>query len=738
MRKNIIILFATIILSQNYFAQTQNNLNRNLSPRTQQYLLSLKKSKLNLVKSNYIYSKINNHEYISAFIKVNNKTKTSNFKNLGVLIGTKAGNIWTVKIPVNRFQNFILLKNIEYIQVDEPIHSNLSAAKISTRVDSVQKGISLPQAYTGKNVVVGIIDVGFDYTHPTFYDTLGNKYRVKRIWEQKKNGTPPSNYNYGNEIIDTLEMISAQTDNNEASHGTHVAGIAAGSGYIGTTNDNYRGMAFESDLVFVGITPEPEQWTSVGMTDIIDGMNYIYSYAESQGKPAVANLSWGCSIGPNDGSSLLSQACDNLTGAGKIFTVAAGNNGTDKIHLQKDFTNTDTLVQSFISFSNYLDEDKTWLDIWGEENETFCIELKLYRATTEVSSTNFICLSNTTIDTFLIGSDDDTCFFTLTTNNADFNNNKPHAFFDIHSNTSNRVCITAKATSGTVNMWLGYVQETVGYYATFSQSNSWTVSGDYNMMLGEMACTKSAITVAAYASKIDFTNINNENISYSSYVALGDLVPFSSHGPTADYRIKPDITAPGLTIASAVNSFDNSYASGGGNYSNSVYQYNAPINSRDYFYAEMSGTSMATPVVAGIVALMLDAEPNLTPQQIKDILSNTAITDNFTTETPDSSRWGAGKINAYAAVKKALVSNIKNIVKHKEINIFPNPTNNILNFSLQGYKTIIIKNIFGNTCEKITTDKNNISLKKYKSGVYFISILNKNNEVLTIRKIIKL
>ncbi|MBP9690400.1 MAG: hypothetical protein KBE91_12355, partial [Bacteroidia bacterium] len=131
--------------------------------------------------------------YLSALIKVNNETvNMASFKKLGVLIGTKAGDIYTVQIPENQLQNFVNLSGILYIQLDEPVATSLESAKRSSRVDSVQLGIDLPMAYTGKNVVVGIIDAGFDYTHPTFYDTLGNQLRIKRVWEQRKNGTPPA------------------------------------------------------------------------------------------------------------------------------------------------------------------------------------------------------------------------------------------------------------------------------------------------------------------------------------------------------------------------------------------------------------------------------------------------------------------------------------------------------------------------------------------------------------------
>ena len=85
----------------------------------------------------------------------------------------------------------------------------------------VHNGTDLSQAYTGNGVVVGIIDGGFDYTHPTFYNADYTQYRISRVWEQGETGTPPSAYSYGNELIGQTNIISNANDGTDAgSHGT--------------------------------------------------------------------------------------------------------------------------------------------------------------------------------------------------------------------------------------------------------------------------------------------------------------------------------------------------------------------------------------------------------------------------------------------------------------------------------------------------------------------------------------
>lgn len=109
---------------------------------------------------------------------------------------------------------------------------------------------------------------------------------------------------------------------------------------------------------------------------------------------------------------------------------------------------------------------------------------------------------------------------------------------------------------------------------------------------------------------------------------------FSSRGPTADGRIKPDVSAPGVDITSAQTGTTTGYVS-------------------------TSGTSMATPFVAGVALLMRDADPTLTPQQVKTALTSTAIDwgrggNNRTAGTtgPDID-YGAGRLDAYAALAAA-------------------------------------------------------------------------------------
>jgi serine protease AprX len=100
---------------------------------------------------------------------------------------------------------------------------------------------------------------------------------------------------------------------------------------------------------------------------------------------------------------------------------------------------------------------------------------------------------------------------------------------------------------------------------------------------------------------------------------------FSSRGPTADGRVKPDVSAPGVGVTSAAANSGNGYAT-------------------------FDGTSMATPFVAGLALLMREANPALTPAQVKDAVRSTAVDWGRAGADPD---YGAGRLDGYAALKSA-------------------------------------------------------------------------------------
>jgi minor extracellular serine protease Vpr len=688
MMNKLFCMLAVVCLCMQANAQDTKLTQPKLSPVTRMLLKDMAKQPGQL-PDGYVYKKHNGRIYFSGLAKVVDANFVSQrFEVLGVMVGTKAGDIWTMQVPMENLKAVTEIKGISYIQLDEPLQPHMDRARKATRVDSVHMGYNLPWPYSGQGVVMGIIDFGFDYGHPTFFDTFGTGYRVKRVWELNTTGTPPAGFSYGHELAGDAAIQAQGTDNPEQMHGTSVAGIAAGSGF-GVANGKLLGVAFRSDMVLVGVRRDTigDQWMQGSFSDFVDGVNYIFSYASSVNKPCVINISWGSQSGPHDGSTLFNQACNNLSGPGKIIVMSAGNEGEEHIHLGKTFNSSinDTLIQTFTTFSSNAYK-RTWVDIWGEPSKTFCAKVTLYQNGLAGNTTDFYCIDDQTHNTYILGANGtDTCFVDFITSSAEFNN-KPRVTVQIFNKAGDSVHVAVKGTDGVINMWdeSYYYGYKYGYSSIFESLNlPGAVNGNNSSTVSDMGSAQSVLLVGAYASKTDFIDINNQFRSYSGYVANNNLVPFSSRGPMADGRIKPDIAAPGLTIATAVSSFTTKYSATGSSSGTTVSFTN--FGSKKYYNCEFIGTSASSPVAAGIVALMLEANPRLTPVQVHDIVAQTAIKDNFTGAIPagGNNNWGNGKINAYGAARAALALNsVHNVTGAKmDCNLYPNPNNGSFSLS---------------------------------------------------------
>ena len=571
----------------------------------------------------YGLRKISNVICVGAFLMVTNEYQTSDLIPYGFIQGTKAGNIITGHIPIDRINDVSNAPTVKYIQIGEKANLLMDKARTATFLDDVHLGNGLEQPFKGKGVVVGVIDDGFDYTHPNFYDLTGTNYRIKRVWEQgATTGIPPFGYSYGRELKTQVEILAAKCDISNLSHGSHVTGIAAGAG--GSVTTTYMGGAPESDIVLVSLSNlDP---------NIIDGINYIYNYAQSVGKPCVINMSLGIHIGPHDGTSAFDQACDAIIGEGKILVGAAGNEGGDKIYISKNYTLTDTVMCSGISFAGS-PKGLGLIDIWGEVGKDFIVGVNILNTNTNtwedfssvVSAQSGIELIDTLFDKNTISPK--ACKINFYSEKSPLNN-KSHVMIRIDNTAQTDsyrwavIYVIAKNTQ--TKMWANMINKLDFNFINLINNSYWN-DGTTNSTVGEIGGTgKNIISVGAYTSKNTWIDFSSQT-QYAYYSSLGEIAPFSSKGPTSDGRMKPDITAPGNVIVSSVNSFDTENFSSTGK--NTVY--GLTDGTKNWYYGVMQGTSMASPMVAGIIATWLQANPKLTPSIIKSILQKTVIKGNY-------------------------------------------------------------------------------------------------------------
>ena len=153
--------------------------------------------------------------------------------------------------------------------------------------------------------------------------------------------------------------------------------------------------------------------------------------------------------------------------------------------------------------------------------------------------------------------------------------------------------------------------------------------GDDELTVGEPGVAADAITVGSYTTKPSWTSTDGTEYCFCPPPTAGEISSFSSRGPTRDSRQKPDITAPGEVIASSLSSNASEVA---------------PLILPDNVHSIKQGTSMATPHVAGAVALLLAENPTLDAAEIKALLQSHAVLDGFTSGACDNT-WGCGRLN---------------------------------------------------------------------------------------------
>lgn len=719
------IISINLVVGQAHLNPTAILLNKELS-KSKSALYETTNIK-NLIQEYDLTTK-NGIYYIGALAIVNqNKLNINNLNSLGIKNDTRIGELWTFRVPIDKFSEFANLNGIEYIEIGSGISPDLLRELPSARVDSVHMGLGgLSQSYTGKNVVVAIIDWGFDYTHPNFYDTTLTHTRIVKAWDQNKlSGPAPAGYSFGTEYAGQAALFAAQSDTDyvfgPSSHGTHVAGIAAGNG-VGT---DHRGVAYEAELIFISLRRDAPSF--------IDAISYIANYAASVNKPFVVNMSFGTHLNAHDGSCLKNFAMDMMHGPGKIFVGSAGNNGgnTSKFHLDKDFSiNQNDTLTTVVDFTNYADQFGQTLSMWGSPNSDFEVSIiaadnqnNILFQTPFYSSLNEPFLN----DTIIVGTD--SLIIRILSTKKDFLNHRPNIRMEIRRTGALKIVLKANSENSHLHIWNNVRMNNryTNWGVPLSSNFPSAIEGNFQYGLGEPAGTgKNVITVASYQAELFHPTTGN---MFNGYISS-----FSSWGPTIDYRQKPDIASTGENVVSSINSFDPTQSTMG---------LNIQFNGKTYGFRSMSGTSMSGPMVTGIVALMLESFPKLSAIQAKEVLRTTARLDDRTGNIgPEGHlQWGFGKANALAAVLTTeLLSEVKEIkLDQNFFTIYPNPTtdivyiknsdNKIINFQVEIYS------IDGKLVKSTQENSNLISLdiRDLKAGTFIVRI--KSDNVFSVKKL---
>ncbi|MBK7944364.1 MAG: S8 family serine peptidase [Flavobacteriales bacterium] len=202
------------------------------------------------VQGRYPVAYIRGQALVGFLAKASESFDASIAASAHVHIGARIGDVVSVRVDAYHLEEARFIPGLSHIELAGVAEPHMDKVRWTTRVDSVHRGINLPMPYSGRDVLIGICDWGFDYTHPDLYDTLLTHTRIRAAWDQyKQSGPAPAGFPYGTEYATPSALLAAGSDTANIYsyhyHGTHVAGIAAGSG-AGTL---FRGIAYESELL---------------------------------------------------------------------------------------------------------------------------------------------------------------------------------------------------------------------------------------------------------------------------------------------------------------------------------------------------------------------------------------------------------------------------------------------------------------------------------------------------------
>lgn len=598
---------------------------------------------------------------LTAFVRIDPDRACEVWRTFGCKQLAVKGDIAIVSIPLSCIGSLSEHPAVRRIEASPSSCATMDTTAIVVSANRLYQPSTALSAFTGQGVIVGVMDIGFDLTHPNFLDPSATRRRIGAFWDQLSKDTVDSQLPVGRDFVGA-DLVGAQlhsADGHIQTHGTHTLGIAAGSGY----DSPYRGIAPDADICLVSNavsddialidSADIDKYTSA--TDAL-GFKYIFDYADSEGKPCVASFSEGYPPYLDQEDSLYAAFLDSITGPGRIIVASAGNECVTSTYMEKP-AGQDS-AGAFVSTSKttafYRITTRTPLRlsalVYDDTATTLDITSERFLTDSILNDTLFVGGDTCTVTTDRYRSTltADTVYNVLLTSNKALSALPPIALVlrgrDCHA------ALYGSSTSGLANR-----PDTDPRWSAAEMTHN----------VHAPACFPAVVCVGATAHRLGFTNYKGEYRDYSSGRTVGHRSPYSSVGPAINGMQKPDVVAPGDNIISSYSSYYLEHKPEANDINSDVEHFQ--FQGRTYAWNANSGTSMATPVVAGVIALWLQAKPDLTREEVIDAFSHTCRQPDTSLAYPNSA-YGYGEIDAYRGLLHLLgIDGIEKISRQHSI-----------------------------------------------------------------------
>lgn len=590
---------------------------------------------------------------LTAFVRIDGNAAEV-LRQYGCKELARVGDISIAAIPLSKLGALSCGRQVKRIETGRRCSIQMDTTRLVVNAEKVYTGEGLSQSYTGRGVVVGVQDIGFDLTHPNFYSADMRQYRIKALWDQLSRDTIGSTLYVGRDYVgrEALLKLKHPIDGETQTHGTHTAGIAAGSGAEGNgAVSPYRGMACDADLVLVdnaadnaSLIDPRDYYKFTYATDAL-GFKYIFDYAERMHQPCVINFSEGSSQDFHGYDQLYYELLAKLIGPGRIIVSSAGNDGARNSYIHKNIGKE--RAGAFI-----MGNEKRF-SCTAKSKQAFTFRVSVYD---NVSSPQIVDISTVNVcnaqdslltDSLLVGGKKYKWRVLAYPNSYDtsetaydFQLSSPSKLGD-----SPQVSLQVMGRDADIELY-----RMSGYMFPHSLDPVLD-AGDCRYTIFSPSSSPDVICVGSTSYRTQFVNYLGEKKVYDSG-QKGIRSAFSAMGPTLDGRIKPDVMAPGQNIISSYSTF----------FINNPKNVNASVksdvrhfeyNGRTYAWNANAGTSMSAPVVTGAIALWLQANPTLTPADCLEIFAKTCSHYDTSLSYPNN-LYGYGQIDVAAGLREVL------------------------------------------------------------------------------------